>query len=72
MGGFFFKNKKKEFGGCQSNEIQFTKIKHTWLDWIQTEPWGMMTTKPITKGKKVAVQRKSKLHNKSILKRKRL
>jgi len=36
------------------NEIQFTNIKNTWLDWIQTEPWGMMATRFITKGKEVA------------------
>jgi hypothetical protein len=72
MGGFSFKNKKKEFGGCQYNEIQFIKIKHTWLDWVQIEPWGVMTTKPITKGKNVTTQRKFRLHNKSILKRKKL
>jgi hypothetical protein len=49
--GRFF-NIKKEFGGCQSNEIQFINIKHTWLDWTQTEPRGIMAAKPITRGKK--------------------
>jgi hypothetical protein len=29
MGGSLKKNKKKEFGGCQFDEIQFIKIKHT-------------------------------------------
>jgi len=66
MGGSLKKNKKKEFGGCQSNEIQFIKIKHTWLDWIRIKPWSMMTTIPITRKKKTIAQRKSRLHNKSI------
>ncbi len=45
MEGFLTRKKKKtEFGGCQFNEIQFTNIKHTWLDWMQTEPWDMMAT----------------------------
>jgi hypothetical protein len=31
MGGSLTKKKtkKREFGGCQSNEIKFIKIKHT-------------------------------------------
>jgi hypothetical protein len=29
MKGPFNKNQKKEFGGCQFNEIQFTNIKDT-------------------------------------------
>jgi hypothetical protein len=66
MGGSVTKNKKKEFRGCQSNEIQFVKIKHTWLDWIQTEPWGVMATMPITRGKETSTLRKSRLHNKFI------
>jgi hypothetical protein len=51
MGDFLTKKIKIKFGGCQFNEIQFINIKHTWLDWIHTEPWGMMATMPITRGK---------------------
>jgi hypothetical protein len=64
IGGSSTKN-KKEFGGCQFNEIQFTKFKHTWLYWIQIQPWGEVATKPITRGKEVVALKKSKLHNKS-------
>ncbi len=53
MAGSLTKNKKEEFGGCQCNEIQFIKIKHTWLDWIQIEPWSVMAIKPIIKKKKL-------------------
>ncbi len=64
MWGFLTKNKNKnlEDVNFMKYNLQISNI-HDWIE-SKNEPWGMMATKLIKKGKEVITQRKSKSHNK--------